>query len=120
LRQRSTLATALLTLVAWPCQGLAQGNNSDGLISTSPQGNHVQLKPGTSASAGTHLYGYVGGKESHKGKRETGHHRSRSHGSHKSKPNFNLLPAKCLILLEVTQTCSHKLFLIAVDTTRLQ
>jgi NAD(P)H-flavin reductase len=35
-------------------------------------------------------------------------------------PNFNLLPAKCLILLEAVQICSHKLFLMAIDTTHLQ
>jgi hypothetical protein len=35
-------------------------------------------------------------------------------------PNFSLRPAKCLILLEAAQICSHKLFLIAIDTTHLQ
>jgi hypothetical protein len=38
----------------------------------------------------------------------------------RSSPNFTYRPAKLLILLVVTQLCSHKLFQIYVDTTRVQ
>jgi hypothetical protein len=43
----------------------------------------------------------------------------RSHGR-TTKPNFTLKPAKCLILLDAAQKCSHKILQMIIDTTQLQ